>query len=315
MNLLQKIGVKVLLLCVGMIALSAGAQDYSQIVKQLEKATPAEAAEIVRANKLDSSTLESVRNAASNIIYGDTPSKLEIRTMQDALEMQSVLTGNNSASAPLNVADVAALKASPAYTDAGPKHSSNWMKDSLDRIGEWFSNLRFDQPEQQTSPGLGGSMPDFVTPLMWIVLAVVVGLALFFAVKYAMETSLGKKQGGALFTAEEIEKLTVDEWLVKADGMIAQGQYREAIRCLYVANLVRLQEKSLLQLRPHETNWEHYRRFRTQPLAAKWDMTAPTNQFDQFWYGKKEASLEDAMQFKQHYGDLQEVLKQTGGRS
>jgi hypothetical protein len=44
-------------------------------------------------------------------------------------------------------------------------------------------------------------------------------------------------------------------------------------------------------------------------------MTAPTNQFDQFWYGKKEASLEDAMQFKQHYGDLQEVLKQTGGRS
>lgn len=315
MNFLQKIVVNLCLVCLCSLPVTLLAQDYSQVIKQLEKATPENAAEIVRVAKLDASKLESVRTAALNILDGDVPTKVELRTMQDALEMHQVLTGSKAGGAPLNIADVASLKASPAYTDLGPKHSSNWMKDSLDRIGEWFNSLKFEQPDQPASNAPTGSMPDFFTPLMWIVLAIVVGVALFFAVKYAMESSLGKRQSSGLFTAEEIEKLTVDEWLAKADGMISQGLYREAIRCLYVANLVRLQEQSLLQLRPHETNWEHYRRFRVQPLAAKWDMTASTSQFDEFWYGKKEAQLEDAMRFKEHYGELQEVLKQNGGRS
>jgi len=102
---------------------------------------------------------------------------------------------------------------------------------------------------------------------------------------------------------------TLDEWLDMANKLTADGKYREAVRCLYLACLLRFDEHLVARFDRGQTNWEHLARIRASSrMPIGLDFESPTKRFDTIWYGHRTRGLSDVDQFKDWYGRITEAL-------
>lgn len=156
-----------------------------------------------------------------------------------------------------------------------------------------------------SSSGPGSALP--VPPWVWIGIAGLIVAGFIVAVLLDRQ---GKARLAADLMDEEEDKLTADEWLDRADKLEAQGFYRDAYRCLYVALLVRLSEFRIVPFRKYETNWEHVRRAERNPDCPEMlGLRATTRQFDLFWYGRKPIGKEQVASLREHYVRAYRVLE------
>ena len=127
---------------------------------------------------------------------------------------------------------------------------------------------------------------------MWILLGGLGGLAVFLLARYARLPGFRRK---AVLVEEEEAPRSADAWLDEANALIAQGRFREAVRGLYVAGLMRFDEAGVARFDRHQTNWEHLRRIEASPKRPPGtDVRAATGRFDRVWYGHLDATAEDA---------------------
>jgi hypothetical protein len=195
----------------------------------------------------------------------------------------------------------AQIKSSFLYRDEATEEV-NWFQKAIDGFANWISSLfdhRSDQPTRQTeAPSILGP---WVIVFMWGLLAIVATTFLVIAARmFRWRISL-KRKARTLLEEDEPER-TLDEWLERADLLESQGHYREAVRCLYLACLLKFDEAGVARFDRGQTNWEHLYRIESSPLRpAGLDFREPTRAFDSIWYGMRVNGEIDVARFRNWY--------------
>ncbi len=189
------------------------------------------------------------------------------------------------------------IKSSPIYRDAGSAEGSSWLGKAMDR-------LKFKPPDApKVNPKLAGLdvAGTVVIWLAWILLGAAVVVFLLFAARHIRWKAGLRKKATALLDDGEPDR-TVDEWLLLADEQAAQGKFREAVRSLYLACLMRFDDAGVARFERSQTNWEHLGRIMasaTRPPTL--DFTAATQRFDRVWYGHQVEGMRDVEEMRAAY--------------
>lgn len=182
---------------------------------------------------------------------------------------------------------------------------SSWLSNALDRLRNLFKNSRSAPP--QGSPGFG--IGNWVKPLVWSVLIFLAGLVAFLLARYVKLPGLRRRKR---IVEEEEEIRNAAAWLTEAEDHIAHGRYREAVRGLYVAGLLRFDEAGVARFDPHQTNWEHLRRIESSSkLPPGVEAREATRRFDLIWYGRFAASADDAIRMRDWATSIAALLREA----
>jgi len=96
---------------------------------------------------------------------------------------------------------------------------------------------------------------------------------------------------------------SVDEWEQFARAFLAGGDFRQAIRALYLATLVYLHRQRLIDYNRARTNWHYVRHFRGE-TGSRSVLRALTQAFDEVWYGGFPYGPEEYQRFEQGVREL-----------
>src|SRR5207302_7276899 len=146
--------------------------------------------------------------------------------------------------------------------------------------------------ELPAGPSVGGGVELANVFIVMLIAALVIGLA------YLLIRSRGKRRevyaGDIDISGVQEQPLITDPmsalsrppegWASLADELAARGDFREAVRSLYLALLSRLHRDGAIDYDPAKSNWDYFRGFR-----GKRDWLPPfrdlTNRFDSTYYG------------------------------
>lgn len=148
-----------------------------------------------------------------------------------------------------------------------------------------------------------------------IVLLLLLAVAGFFIVQLARRRRsprTKRKVKTRLILGEEISADHTSAELAEAGLAAARaGDFRTAVRKLYVSLLYELSERSLIELEDGATNHEYLRKVaRFNVLAAP--MRLMTDRFDYVWYGMFPSSPEEFASYRASYEDAMEEVKILG---
>lgn len=200
------------------------------------------------------------------------------------------------------------VKQQPLY-QAKPdsRQASNWIQRGLTAFGDFLRRLFSSRPPPDVNA------PRFeisraLTIIMWVVLAVAVIGGVVIALRHVRWTRRIRAKTIGLMEEDEPDR-TADEWLERATALERAGQYREAVRCLYLASLARIDEAGVARFIRSETNWEHLRRIEVSPKRPPaLDFRGPTQRFDLVWYGHRVEGSPDVERARRAYEELCQQL-------
>jgi hypothetical protein len=169
----------------------------------------------------------------------------------------------------------------------------NPIQEALARFGEWLLGLFGGRI---VIPLFGGRILMFIG---LAILALLIGLALRGLIKDFISTAEAPED--ALDDAAEI--LTADSALKRAQEVSSAGDYRSAVRYLYLSSLLILEERGLLNYDRTRTNREYLRSVSHRPeLAAT--LRDVVDVFDRVWYGHQALDEASYDQYSSRVTDL-----------
>ncbi len=277
---------------------------YADLLRDLEAAsTPKDAAEVIRQVRRDD-RLDPVVNQPSARRLVAKPTEKDKTELTRIVRRIVALESERKPSTFSANAQARRIKHSGSYLDPAEERRSNWIAKAARNVAELMN--RIPQPDRTTQgarPNMGG-LGDIIANAMYALLFLAVAGGLIFAARQIRLAKMRKSRLGSSNGVMEIDEpdRTADEWILNADALAAQGKYREAVRSLYLACLVKLDEAELVKLIRSETNWEHYRRLMDNPRRpADFEFLGATQRFDQIWYGNWVRGIEDLQFFKEVY--------------
>lgn len=189
--------------------------------------------------------------------------------------------------------------------DNGPGQSGDLLEKSAERIKHLFD---FKKPEFVEPRSVGGF--NFLGPLVWLLLiGGLVTVIVLLIRNLSFSKSKRKIAVSGLLEDDEPDR-TADEWLEQANRLEREGLYREAVRCLYLACLARLDQHNVLRFQRQQTNWEHFNRYQALQNKPAFDLKLPTQAFDRIWYGYYPHGPSDVGYFRNQYETLCQILSQ-----
>jgi hypothetical protein len=211
------------------------------------------------------------------------------------------------------------ILARPEFTDATGGRSKKsalerWLEDVFKKISKWLEGLR--------PPGLGRGNPDAIVGFaetmryfLYFLGGVGVLVLGYHLVRAARDAGWFRWQRKKKKTSAEDDPLldaSIVDPLREARAAEQAGEWRQAVRLLYIAALRVLRERGWLVLEANRTNWE-YQRLLTQraPELARLLLPA-TRRFDRIWYGKRMATAEDAAAMHSCVAALDAATRQEG---
>jgi hypothetical protein len=199
------------------------------------------------------------------------------------------------------------IKQNDLYNKSKELKEATWLQKVLERL----RNLtRIETPE---TPDF--KMPRWLASVIKFVFNILILVAIGLLIWLVSKVRFGKKiksvrTKGLLEEGEEL--LSEDEYLSKADGLAAEGRFREACRCLYLAILLRISSARIARFEPSETNWEHLRRIHSSSKRpAGMDVRPITKLFDLIWYGDGFTGEPQYQEFKSTYARIKELTLET----
>lgn len=178
-----------------------------------------------------------------------------------------------------------------------PSAFALWWNRMWEKFWRWLrpNPRQREVPIQDpSSPGLGlGGIGNVV---IFGALALVVGIILFYVFKPSdpAASAADAESSGPRETALQHDAMSAlarppEGWADLADQLAAQGQFRDAIRHLYLALLSRLHRDGAIDYDPTKSNWDYFRHFKGLPAALP-PFKELTRRFDFAWYGNLEVS-------------------------
>lgn len=164
----------------------------------------------------------------------------------------------------------------------------NRFGDLLGRFFQWLDDVFPD-----TGLNLGGA---WLGDLLGIVGAVILAAVLFSAFRglfldFIAESDLRERE------ALEEEMLTAETALKKAQTLSSGGDYRMAVRYLYLSTLLIMEERGLFRYDRAKTNREYLRSLQGQPELVL-ILGDVVEVFDRVWYGYQPLSQVDYSQYQ-----------------
>ena len=172
---------------------------------------------------------------------------------------------------------------------AGPQFvaGDSWWDVFLRWLSEWWERIF---PEPQSSPA-GEAMSQRAGDAIWSGVGIVGAIALVLLLAYWLRSFLGNFIGDAQAAsagagADDLPQ-TPAEARRRAADRAAGGDYRDAVRNLYLSALLTLEQNGLVPVDRSLTNREVLRRVRTShPVRSHLQPVVET--FDEVWYGVHE---------------------------
>lgn len=168
-----------------------------------------------------------------------------------------------------------------------------WFARLLKALLEWLRGREPDRDPQVDLPqGRGVDMAG-ANAVMIGALALVTGVLLFILVRSLQRRKPAElapdDAGGLVQQPLEHDAMSAlskppETWAGLADALAARGEYREAIRHLYLALLARLHRDGVIDYDPTLSNWEYLFAFKGAS-ALKSAFKELTRRFDFAWYG------------------------------
>ena len=176
------------------------------------------------------------------------------------------------------------------WAEPAPNPINDWLQKIWDVVNRWLNDL------------LGNFAQYIPSNTTWLMVILLVAI-LFFVfrtlfVDFIKEAQLNGEESG------ENELLTSESAFNKAQSLSRGGDYRSAVRYLYLSSLLLMDERGVLRYDRSKTNREYLRSVANSPELAK-PLEEVIEVFDNVWYGYH--SLEEES-FK-HYSDRVEELK------
>lgn len=205
------------------------------------------------------------------------------------------------------IADAKSIVSRPAFRDAGVARESNWLSRAWKRVLDMLPTRNL-QDREQPNINLSGP-PKWVDYLLFALLAAgAVTLLVVISRMISFRRAL-RRRVSAMLEEDEPDR-TLDEWLTLADQLEREGRYREGVRCLYLACLLRCDEAGVARFQRSETNWEHLARIhRSSQRPPELDLRGSTSLFDRVWYGHQVRGKEDLEEMRGHYVAISEILR------
>ncbi len=186
------------------------------------------------------------------------------------------------------VAPEAAVPEAEAADETGGFFHDLWVS-----FLKWLQRV-FDQVPEPTpkvrNPVFGGPMA-IASVVMLLALALVIGVGIFLIVRFTKRDTPAHAEieTSSLESTVDADPMSAlskpaRTWASMADELAARGEFREAIRHLYLALLARLHADGRITYDTTRSNWEYLRELKGPAplLGAFRDLT---RRFDFAWYG------------------------------
>lgn len=254
-------------------------------------------------------------SGSSQAVTSDATTKVPIKHTDDRLYKSAVEIepqGSGKVSNPSETAKK--ILSDKNFIDRGDLRNRNWFTHATENVGRAISKWLEEMFKRQQAPAGISLISPAVTVLFWALIIAAILAFLYFALKnfaWGASSRFRKRTVGGLLDEDEPDR-TADEWLERADALAAKGEHRQAVRCLYLACLVRIDEANIARFIRAQTNWEHLRRIEDSPRRpANLDFRPTTQHFDEVWYGFKVKGESDVQQFRAFYVDLMKILGES----
>jgi hypothetical protein len=232
-------------------------------------------AHLVAELRVDPPELERLGNLLDALLDAHAQYPQEVFTVQDIEPLKEIL-------------------ARPEFQWGVAQEAPDWFQRILNTFFDWMERLAF---------GVQNTLYYGRVPLM-IGAALLLLLSLFY-ISRNLSRSLVREAELAGETSEDEALLTSKGALQRAQTLSSQGDYRTAVRYLYLSSLLVLDERGLLRYDRSRTNREYLRSVSSKPgLAAP--LRDVIDVFDRVWYGYESVDEQTYQSYLQHVDELRE---------
>jgi hypothetical protein len=188
---------------------------------------------------------------------------------------------------------------------------------TLKWIGKWIGKLWPDASSTESNSGGFGS--GWQSALQLLLLILIVGIAALLAI--LLIRLWQRRRRPQMVTAEAVvarpdltdenvaaDQLPEDEWLKLARELMAQGNFRLALRALYLAGLAHLAAREMIAIALFKSNREYETELVRRARALPEVQTAFSQNvaiFDRVWYGLHEVTQERMKEFQSNLERIQ----------
>jgi len=185
------------------------------------------------------------------------------------------------------------IRTGPTWIEQAWANFYKALNDAFKRFLKWFGDL--------FPSGSPGEMPEIDPSWIRVVFYISV-IALLAAIAYLIWQIIGNRrskqpQGAFAFSPEDAELLALppNELRARAARFAADGNYREALRHLYIALLLNLDEREVWHYDARRTNWEHINALKKNPTHnfLVTPLADITHRFDRVRYGNADCTQQD----------------------
>ncbi len=236
--------------------------------------------------KRDGDIDDEIRSIAE--MMGPNANNSQWKRLRDELELRSLAESGSREPVPRP-------STGNFYGTQENKPSANWIEKGLQGFGEYMRRLLENRPKPAGAPaqlaGPSGRFPIQQVIYSALGISLIIALALLF--RHVRDIRIDRRPKAA--TSEEILDFRLagsKEWMQKAEAYQAAGDFRQAVRCAFMATLARCDELKLTPFVAADTNFEHVKRA-LRANAELQNLSESARIFDDVWYGARPASATD----------------------
>jgi hypothetical protein len=175
-----------------------------------------------------------------------------------------------------------------------PNPVNDWLQKIWDKIAAWLDKI-FNV--NISIPG-GGTATTTIAVIVLLLVLAYVFRGLF--------TDLVKESTADSSAEDSDLNLTSETAFRKAQNLSGQGDYRTAVRYLYLSSLLLMEERGILRYDRSRTNREYLRSVSSHPNLAN-PLKSVVDVFDRVWYGYEAL---DETTYKQYVDEVEELKEQ-----
>jgi hypothetical protein len=227
--------------------------------------------------KTDPPDLEHLKNLLDALLRAHDEYPHKVFTIQDIEPLNEIL-------------------ARPEFQWAGQQSTAapDWVNSLLEAFFNFMERLAF---------GLQNMLYYGRVPI--IVAAVLLFLFSLYYISRSLSRNLVRESQLAAESNDEADLLSSRAAMQRAQTLSGQGDYRNAVRYLYLSSLLILDEQGLLRYDRSRTNREYLRSVSSQPQLAG-SLRDVIDVFDRVWYGFEAVDEEVYRSYVEHVEELRE---------
>lgn len=186
---------------------------------------------------------------------------------------------------------------------------SQFFRSIGDGINAWLRRLFRPRPGPRPRPNRNSDWslpPGFLEYVLYGLLILAASFIIALLVKLYLSRPRGEQRAARAAssagdlpdaTTENALEHTVDEWETFAAEWRKRGDFRQAVRALYLATLVQLHRDRRIDYDRTCTNWHYVRHYRGQTVERE-VLRRLTHAFDRIWYGNWPCQEDHYQQFE-----------------